>query len=115
MESGGIENRGKFKARGILGALGAFLRAYGGIWWQILANLGRRLAKLGQSWRQVATKMGHDIFKMDHDSGKTAILESTRELLVWFWEHFWLNERHRKVLCFLDFFLALLGCLLWGG
>ena len=76
----------------MLGALGALLRAYGGIWWQILAKLGRRLAQLGQSWRQVATKMGHDTFKMGHDCGKIAILDSTWELLGWFWEHFWCLE-----------------------
>ena len=68
--------------------LGALLRIHGGIWWQILAKLGRRLAKLGQSWQQVATKMSHDTFKMGHDSGKIAILDSTWELLKRFWEHF---------------------------
>jgi len=48
------------------------------------------LAKLAQNWRQVATKMGHDTLKMDQDSSKIAIVESTWELLGWFWEHFWL-------------------------
>ena len=56
--------------------LGAFLRIHSGIWWQILAKLGRRLAKLGQSWRQIVTKMGNDIFKMGHDSCKIPILDS---------------------------------------
>ena len=63
--------------------LGALLRIHGGIWWQILAKLGRRLAKLGQRWRQVATKMGHDTFKMGHGSCKIAILDSTYELGGW--------------------------------
>ena len=80
----GVENRDKLKAESLLGALGAFLRVCGGIWWKKLAMLGRRLAELGQTWRQVATKMGHDSFKMGHDSSKIAILESTWELWVVF-------------------------------
>ena len=96
--------------------LGALLRIHGGIWWQILVKLGWGLAKLGQIWQQVATKMSHDTFKMGHDSGKIAILDSTWELLRRCRENFWSilapwleSEKHWKTCCFLWFF-ALLRC-----
>ena len=98
----------------MLGALGALLRAYGGIWWQILAKLGGRLAQLGQSWRQVATKMGHDISKMGHDSCKIAILDSTYELgggcrsiFDRFWHHGWRVKNQRKPDVYFGFFILL--------
>ena len=58
---------------------------------EVGAKMDVRWVRLAQSWRQVATEMGHDSCKMSNDSGKIAILESTWELLGWFWEYFWLT------------------------
>ena len=50
----------------------------------MLANSSEVGATIGKAGA-VATKMGQDTLKMDQDSSKIAIVESTWELLGWFW------------------------------